>query len=259
MSQTSTQAQRAELLHSLHVAGDPLVLFNVWDAGSARVVAEAGARAIATGSWSVAAAQGFGDGQQLPRAVALDNLRRIAGSVALPVTIDLEAGYGDAPQDVAESVTQAIAAGAVGCNLEDQVIGGQGLYAIEQQAARLRAARDAAERAAVKFFINARTDLFLSNPASLHAGLLDAAIERAHAYRDAGASGFFVPGLVDETAIERVCRESPLPINIMMMPSAPSVARLAELGVARVSHGPGPYRLAMQALSEAAKAVHGRA
>jgi 2-methylisocitrate lyase-like PEP mutase family enzyme len=252
----SSAAQGAELLHSLHVAGRPLVLFNAWDAGSARVIAEAGARAIATGSWSVAAAHGFGDGQQMPRALALENLRRIVASVALPVTIDLEAGYGDAAEAVAESITHAIAAGAAGCNLEDQVIGGDGLYAIEQQATRLRAAREAASRASVNLFLNARTDLFLRAAPAQHASLLDAALERARAYRDAGASGLFVPGLVDEQAIERICRESPLPVNIMVLPSTPPAKRLAELGVARISHGPGPYRLAMQALSEAAKAAH---
>lgn len=256
MTATPSIADRARALHALHVPGDPLVLFNAWDAGSARVVAEAGARAIATGSWSVAAAHGLGDGEQLPRAVALDNLRRIVAAVALPVTVDLEAGYGDAPAQVAQTVAEAIACGAVGCNLEDQRIGGAGLHAIEAQAARLRAARAAAQAASVDLFLNARTDLFLQAEAAAHAGLLDEALARASAYHDAGASGLFVPGLVDEASIARLCRESPLPVNIMVLPAAPPAARLAGLGVARISHGPGPYLLAMQALREgAAKAM----
>src|SRR5690242_15489167 len=113
------QNEKARLFHSLHVRGQPLVLFNAWDAGSARAVAEAGARAIATGSWSVAAANGFADGEKLPFALALDNLRRIVGAVALPVTIDLESGYGDAPEAVAATIAAALEAGAVGCNVED--------------------------------------------------------------------------------------------------------------------------------------------
>jgi len=257
MFNSTEQVARAESFHRLHIKGDPIVLFNVWDAGTARVVAGAGARAIATGSWSVAAAQGCDDGQALPLAAALDNLARIVASVSLPVTIDLEAGYGDAPAIVADTVSRAIAAGAVGFNLEDQIIGGAGLYSIEDQSRRLMAARQAVDRTTVPVFINARTDLFLKTAAKNHDdSLIEEAVRRAQAYADAGASGFFVPGLVNETLIERVCRASALPVNIMVLPTAPSAKRLAELGVARISHGPGPYRLAMRALEDAARSVY---
>ncbi len=257
MSIPIEQLKRAESFHALHIKGDPLVLFNVWDAGTARVVAGAGAKAIATGSWSVAAAQGWDDGQALPLAFALDNLARIVASVSLPVTIDLEAGYGDAPTIVADTVARAIAAGAVGFNLEDQIIGGAGLYSIEDQSSRILAARQGADRTAVPVFINARTDLFLKTAPTNHDdSLVDEAIRRAQAYADAGASGIFVPGLVNETMIERMCRASELPVNIMVLPTAPSAKRLAELGVARISHGPGPYRLAMRALGDAARSVY---
>ena len=252
-----TQIQNAEIFQRLHIKGDPIVLFNVWDAGTARVVAAAGAKAIATGSWSVAAAHGYSDGQALPFGVALENLARIVAAVSLPVTIDLEAGYGDAPEIVAESVARAIAHGAIGFNLEDQIIGGDGLYSIAAQSRRIQAARHAADHVSIRAFINARTDIFLKAAAEQHDDrLVDEALQRALAYAEAGASGFFVPGLADERLMKRLCEACPLPVNIMVMASTPTAKRMAELGVARISHGPGPYRQMMRMLEEAARAVY---
>jgi methylisocitrate lyase len=252
----TTQESSARLFHSLHVRGQPLVLFNAWDAGSARAVAEAGAQAIATGSWSVAAANGFADGEQLPFAFALENLRRIIKAAALPVTIDLESGYGETPAAVAATVAAALAAGAGGCNLEDSFPVDGSLRDIAGQVARLAAARRAADDAGIAMYINARTDVFFQAPAAAHdAAMVDAALERARAYAEAGASGLFVPGVVAEHLIARIAEASPLPVNIMAMPGVPDRKRLAELGVARISHGPGPYRGAMQWLTEAAKAA----
>jgi 2-methylisocitrate lyase-like PEP mutase family enzyme len=249
-----SQREKGRAFAALHKAGDPLALFNIWDAGSARVVADAGATAIATGSWSVAASLGYGDGEEVPRTLALENAARIVRAVALPVTIDLESGYGRAPETVAETVRMAWEAGAVGCNLEDRVIGGAGLYPVEEQAERLRAARAAAP----DMFINARTDPFLATDPSAHDDrLLDEALARGRAYAEAGASGLFVPGLGDERLIERLCRESPLPVNIMAWHNTPPIPRLAELGVARISHAGAPWRIAMDALKAAAEAVHG--
>lgn len=250
------QDEIARAFHALHVPGDPLVLFNAWDAGSARAVAGAGATAVATGSWSVAAANGFDDGEQLPLSLAMDNLRRIVAAVALPVTVDLESGYGDAPDAVAATVTSALAAGAVGCNLEDSFPADGSLRDIAAQVARLAAARRAADAARIAFFINARTDVFFQKPAAEHdSAMVDEALQRARAYADAGASGLFVPGLVDEGLVVRLVEAAPLPVNIMAMPGVPSRARLAALGVARISHGPGPYRGAMQWLADAARAA----
>jgi methylisocitrate lyase len=249
-----TQQEQARLFRSLHVSGQPLVLFNAWDAGSARAVADAGAQAIATGSWSVAAANGFADGEQLPFALAMDNLRRIVAAVALPVTVDLESGYGDAPEAVAATVAAALAAGAIGCNLEDSFPADRSLRDAADQVARLTAARRAADAAGVACFINARTDVFFQSPAAAHdVAMVDAALERARAYADAGASGLFVPGVIAEPLIARVVEGSPLPVNIMAMSGVPDRKRLAQLGVARISHGPGPYRGAMRWLTEAAK------
>lgn len=248
-------ADKAQTFAALHKPGAPLILFNAWDAGSARAVAEAGAAAIATGSWSVAAAHGLHDAEALPIELALANASRIAGAVDLPVTIDFEGGYAAEPAALAVNAAALSATGAIGCNFEDQVIGAQTrmLHPIDVQVTRIKAMRRAVGD---HFFINARTDIFLQAPAETHdKAKADAAIERAHAYADAGASGFFVPGLVDLALLERVCRASPLPVNFMAFPGAPSAAQVAATGIARISHGPGPYRLAMKALGDAARAI----
>jgi 2-methylisocitrate lyase-like PEP mutase family enzyme len=251
-----TQRDQAETFASLHRPGDPLILYNAWDPGSAAVIAKAGAKAIATGSWSVAAAFGFADGEQLPLDLAIDNLERIVAAVDLPVTLDLEGGYGEAAEAVGAAAARAIAAGAVGCNFEDRIVGGSGLHPAERQAARIAAIRAEADKAGIPFFINARTDHFLQAKPEQHGDFVGAALDRAGAYTDAGASGFFVPGLVDEALIGRVCASSPLPVNIMAFPGVPSAERLAALGVSRISHGPGPYRLAMAALADAASKIY---
>ncbi|MBO9499921.1 MAG: isocitrate lyase/phosphoenolpyruvate mutase family protein [Novosphingobium sp.] len=242
-----------EAFAALHVPGDPVILFNAWDAGSAAAVERAGGRAIATGSWSVAAAQGYADAQAIPLALALANAVRIVGSVAVPVTIDFEGGYAVDPEPLAANMAALAATGAVGCNFEDQVIGAasRSLHPIDVQATRVAAARQATGPA---FFLNARTDVFLANPAETHDdAMADEAIERAQAYAAAGASGFFVPGLVDLGLLERVCKASPLPVNVMAFPGAPSAHALAGVGVARISHGPYPYRAMIAGLEAAAR------
>jgi methylisocitrate lyase len=242
----------------LHVPGQPLVLFNIWDAGGARAVAATGAKAIATGSWSVANANGFADGERLPRTLAIDNLRRIVGVTDLPVTVDLESGYGDAPSVVGQTVRLAIDAGAVGCNLEDSFPANGTLRETIEQGDRIRRARQIADAAHIRFFINARTDVFFQRPPEQHdETMLIEAIERARAYATAGADGLFAPGLVDITLIARLAAASSLPLNIMVGDATPPLRALAAQGVARVSHGPGPYLLAMRALAEAARTASG--
>ena len=246
---------KAGHFRALHVKGDPLILFNAWDAGSAKAVAEAGAKAIATGSWSVAAAQGYPDGEAMPLDLALANIARIADTVDLPVTIDFERGYADSPGEIAANVAAAAGAGAIGCNFEDGLADG-GIRSPGDQAERIAAI--AAATSDRGFFINARTDLFLHSAPEAHGGLVDEALERGAAYAQAGASGLFVPGLSDESLIERICAESALPVNIMVWPGrTPPLRRLAALGVARISHAGGPWRIAMAALKEAAAKAHG--
>lgn len=240
---------------ALHIPGDPLILVNVWDAGSARAVAAAGAPAIATGSWSVAAAHGADDAEALSLDLALANAARIAAAVPLPVSIDFEGAYAEAPDAVAANIARLAATGAIGCNFEDRRMGAEGLHPPEAQSARIAAARAVAGAA---FFINARTDLFLQAQSHEHAGQLDPAIDRAHAYAEAGASGFFAPGLKDPDLIGRLASAQLLPLNIMAFPGVPDAATLASLGVARISHGPGPYRQAMAALTAAAAPYYRR-
>lgn len=157
---------------------------------------------------------------------------------------------------VSETVTKAIAAGAIGFNLEDQIIGEEALFSISDQSARIPAARGAADQTAIPAFIDARADLFLKADSARHDGrLLNAALGRAEAYTEAGASGLFAPGLVNEPLIGELCKACPLPVNILVIPTTPPAKRLAELSVSRVSYGPGPYRLAMRALEDAARAA----
>lgn len=255
----SNQTRNANTFRALHVRGQPLLLLNAWDAGSAKAIVAGGATAIATGSWSVAAAHGFADGEQLPFDLAIDNLRRIVAAVDVPVTIDIESGYGKTPDAVGASVRRTIEAGAVGCNLEDSFAENGTLRAIEEQVQRIRAARKAAESLQVPYFINARTDVFFQPDVKHDDAAVDAALARAKAYADAGADGLFAPGLADEGLITRLASASPLPLNIMASANTPSAARLAKCGVARISHGPGPYRQAMKMLEDMARSTYMRA
>jgi 2-methylisocitrate lyase-like PEP mutase family enzyme len=251
MSETLNAKARA--FRTLHRRGEPLVLVNAWDAGSASAIARAGAFAIATGSWAVAAAHGFEDGEHLPVDLAIDNLARIVATVDLPVSIDIEEGYGEGPSDAAETVARTARAGAVGCNVEDRIAATGRLRETDDQTKRLRAMRDAADQARPGYFINARTDVFFQGPASYRPDLVDLALERAHAYADAGADGIFMPGLLDLTLIRRIVDKSPLPLNIMIAEGAPSLKELAAAGVARISHGPAPYLSAMRTVEDAAR------
>ncbi|HVH37853.1 MAG TPA: isocitrate lyase/phosphoenolpyruvate mutase family protein [Sphingomicrobium sp.] len=245
-------ASKFETFRALHVPGDPVVLYNVWDVGSAQAVVKAGAKALATGSHPVADANGWPDGQQVPIDFALANAKRIVDAVDVPLTVDFEGAYAVDPAAGAANVARLAATGAVGCNFEDQVIGGEGLHPLKEQAKRVQAIRDAVGDA---FFINARTDLYLKTQ-TYDSALVDEAIDRGKAFADAGASGFFVPRLSDPKQIERIVREVPLPLNVIAFPGAPDKKIWAMAGVARISHGPFPHRALMATLTEmAAKAI----
>lgn len=247
------QKEKAETFQSLHVKGSPVILFNIWDAGSARTLEQAGAKALATGSWSVAAAHGFDDGETIPLPLVLANIKRIVDSVALPVTLDFETGYATDLSALQENIRNVIAAGAIGINFEDRIIGADGLQTIADQSARIKAVRAAADEASIPFFINARTDVFLKTyPAKHDEGQLEEALQRAAAYAEAGASGLFAPGLRDPDLIRKLCDRSPLPVNILVLPDTPPAKTMAQLGVARISHGAAPYRQMSAALKEAA-------
>ena len=238
---------------ALHIAGEPLVLFNAWDAGSAQAVAQSGAKAIASGSASVSMANGFGDGQEVPLDLALANAARIVNAVDLPVTIDFEGGYADDAAGLTGNGRKLAETGAIGCNFEDQVVGTDRLYDIADQQQRI-----AALRAGVgsKFFINARTDLFLKAKPEAHDGALaEQAIERGRAYADAGVNGYFIPGLADLALVERIVGAVTVPVNAMWLPNGPSRAEWASAGIARVSHGPFPFMAMQQWLTGKAAAA----
>lgn len=239
---------RADELRRLHVDPAILVLVNVWDAASARTVASIpGCRAIATASWAIAAARGLADGEVIGREGMLDAVATIAGSVALPVTADLEGGYGATPADVGETIERAIATGAVGCNIEDGIRDGDRLRDAQDAAERIAAARAAAAAAGVPIVINARTDVFLRGTDDPEAAFL-----RGQAYARAGADCIFVPGVVDAKTIKELVDGIDAPVSVLARPGAPSVTELQELGVARVSFGPGPMGVALAALAKTA-------
>jgi 2-methylisocitrate lyase-like PEP mutase family enzyme len=242
-----------ETFAALHVPGDPVVLYNIWDAGSALAVVKAGAKALATGSHPVADANGWPDGEQVPIDFAIANATRIADAVDLPVTVDFEGAYSDDPEEGGRNVARLKETGAVGCNFEDQRIGEEGIHPLELQVRRIEAIRRAV---GTDFFINARTDLYLKVKEQ-DESLLEHVIERGKAFANAGASGFFVPRLADSRQIERVVREVPLPLNLIAFPGAPPKAEWAAAGVARISHGPFPHRALMEQLTESAKAAIG--
>jgi 2-methylisocitrate lyase-like PEP mutase family enzyme len=239
----SDQRAKAERLRELHRAPPILVLPNAWDAASAAAFAALeGCRAIATSSAAIAEAHGYPDGERIPRDEMLAAVARIARAVELPVTADLEAGYGD-PAGTAQA---AIEAGAVGLNLED------GLGPVEEHATRIRAVRAVAESAGVPLVINARTDVFLRGD-----GNVEEAIGRGNAYLAAGADCVFPIMVSDAAAIRRLAAEIRGPINVLHRPDVPPVAELERLGVVRVSTGSGLARIALAAAERAARELLG--
>ncbi|MFF6911422.1 isocitrate lyase/phosphoenolpyruvate mutase family protein [Streptomyces sp. NPDC012466] len=231
------QSDLASAFRALHIPGTPLVLPNVWDAVSARLVEDAGAAAVATTSAGLVWALGAPDGERVGRDAALAAVARIAHAVTVPVTADIESGYAEDAEGVADTVRAVLDAGAVGVNIEDARYGAGAdgpLRDVAEQAERITAAREAADAAGVPLFVNARIDTFLRG-----AGGVDLTLERAAAFRAAGADGVFVPGAVDPGTVKELVSGVDGPLNVMAGPGAPPVAELAALGVARISVGSG--------------------
>ncbi|MFB6988706.1 isocitrate lyase/phosphoenolpyruvate mutase family protein [Streptomyces sp. NPDC056178] len=251
MSDIRIQQERAELFRSLH--DDFLVLPNAWDAGSARLVTEAGATAIATSSGAQSWSQGVADGRSLAKADVLANLERIVAATDLPVSADVENAYADSAGDLRVTIAQFLATGIVGINLEDSGATDGPLYGTAATAERIAAARAAADDAGVDLFINARTDVFLLGVGEEDGRLADV-IARGNAYREAGACGLFVPGLLDLDALGTVARETGLKVNAMWLPGAPAPEQLREAGVSRYSAGTAIAQVAYTAAADAARA-----
>jgi 2-methylisocitrate lyase-like PEP mutase family enzyme len=243
----TTRARATELL-ALHRAEKLLTVVNVWDAISAQVVAAVpGTSALATASHSIAAAHGYEDGEHIPVELMLAAVDRIVRSTGLPVTADLEAGYGDA----AETVRRAIGVGAVGANIEDQ------LKPVAEAARQVEAVVRVAEAEGVDFVLNARTDAFVRTRDRDPAESLADAVERSRAFLDAGAPVVFVPGRLDEDQVTTLVEAlGPRRLTMIALPGTPPLVRLEELGVARVSYGPMSQNVALTALQELVERVH---
>ncbi len=253
MANIEDQKAKADAFRAMHRGPKILLLPNVWDVASARVIEESGFRAIATTSAGIAFTLGYPDGQKISREEMLARVARIANAVRAPVTADVEAGYGDRPEDAAQTARGVIEAGAVGMNLEDGTDDPQHPLAdLPSQLEKIRAVREAALNSGVRLVLNARTDVYL-----LQVGppekRYDETLRRLLAYRDAGADCVFAPGVRDAETITRLVRDVQCPLNILAGPGAPSIPEMEKLGVARVSLGSAPMRATLGLLRRMAE------
>jgi len=237
-----TQAEKAERFRKLHAGPRILVLPNAWDVASARILEEAGYPAIATSSAGVAFALGYPDGQRISRDEMLEAVARIARGVRVPVTADMESGYGTTVKEMMETAKAVIAAGAIGMNLEDATGDDESSHvALPLQVEKIRAIKETASSAGVPIVLNARTDIYLM-PIGEAATRFERTVERLRAYRKAGADCVFAPGVSDRDTIARLVKEVGAPLNILISAGCPSLAELEKIGVARVSAGSAVMR-----------------
>ena len=247
MTGQESQLEKAVLLQKLHQGPEILVIANAWDAASARVFELAGFRAIGTTSAGIAASYGYPDGERISRAEMLEAIKRISGQVELPVSADIEMGYGDSIDEVVDTVRAVIAAGAVGVNLEDAIgFASNELVDLNLQVKKLRAIRAAVNASGIPIVVNARTDTYWLNIGA-EADRFAETMRRLKAYWEAGADCLFAPGLIGAESIKQLVAEIKAPLNILTMPGCPAVPELQQLGVARVSEGSGPMRAIMAA------------
>lgn len=252
------QARKAEAFRAMHLEGEVLLLPNVWDAASARIIEDAGYSSIATTSAGIAFARGFPDGQKISSDQMMAAVASIASAVKVPVTADVEAGYGSRPEDAARTARKVIEAGAVGMNFEDATGDlADPLFDLQLQLERIRAIRETAESLDISLVLNARTDVYLLQVGEA-AKRYDEALRRLQAFRQAGAECVFVPGLTDATTIGRLVADVRCPVNILAVPGAPSVAELSSLGVRRISLGSGPMRATLGLLRRLAQELRTR-
>lgn len=250
----SDLAAKAAIFLKMHQGPKILVLPNAWDAASARIFEEAGFEALGTTSAGIAASLGYPDGEAASRAEMLDVVRRIVRAVAIPVTADVEGGYGPSVEDAEATARGVLEAGAAGLNFEDKH--GAGLLDTDLQAERIRAIRRVSEAAGVPLVINARTDVYLL-PVGPADNWFGETVRRANLYREAGADCLFVPGVRDAGTIGKLTRAIRGPVNILALAGVPPAAELERLGVARVSSGSGPMRAAMSLTRRVAEELKG--
>ena len=238
----TTPMNKAKKFYDLHKAENVLVLPNAWDVSSARLFELAGFQAIGTTSAGMAHSLGYAEPEKISREEMMSSIKRIVDAVSLPVSADIEAGYADTAEGVADTIKLVIATGAVGANIEDSPgLGGNPLLDLKNQIERLQAAREAANSSHLPFVINARTDIYLFNIGEPNTQL-NQVVERANHYLAAGADCVFIPGIGDCNIIDHLVREIHGPINILVNPNVPSTMELQQLGVKRISTGSGPMR-----------------
>jgi 2-methylisocitrate lyase-like PEP mutase family enzyme len=248
-------SRKAETLRGLHGQGRPLVLVNAWDAATARLFEKAGSEAIATTSAGIAFASGFPDGQRISRERMLETVARICAAVSVPVTADMEAGYGDTAEEMDRTVAGVLAAGAVGLNLEDGTgRPGAPLADLALQIEKIRAVVAAGRKRGVPIVLNARTDVYLRSVGP-EAGRLAETIRRGEAYWGAGADCIFIPGVTEPAVIGTLVERLACPVNVLAVAGSPAIPDLGRLGVARVSLGSGPMRAAMTQMQRLAEEV----
>ena len=237
-----SQKEKAEVLLSLHTNGKLLVLPNVWNPIGARILEKTGFPAVATASAAISASLGYQDGEKIKRATAIDLIGRIARSVDVPVTADIETGYGESLSELEVTAQQVVESGAVGVNIEDGLEWGGGLRTVEDQCQRISAFRKVAERCGVRLVINARTDSFVSSSFTSKEEAMEEAVKRAQAFSEAGADCFYPIGPGDETTVRVLRDRIPSPINILVSPTAAPLDVMQDIGVNRVSFGPYIFR-----------------
>jgi 2-methylisocitrate lyase-like PEP mutase family enzyme len=247
------QTEKAAQFRQLHRGPLPLVLPNVWDVASARIIEEAGFPALATTSAGIAFSLGYPDGERIPPEEMIARIGRIARAVNVPVSADIESAYGPSPESAAKTTRELVQAGAIGMNLED-ASGDPARPLLDPELAveKIKAVREAAMQAGVPIVVNARTDVYLLPDAQPAAGYAEA-LRRLSAYRDAGADCVFAPGLKDPATIGQLVKDLKCPVNILAVVGSPSIPELQNLGVARVSLGSGPMRATLSLLRNMAE------
>ena len=234
------QSERAKMFAELHKKGEPIIIYNAWDAGSAKAIVEAGAKAIATGDHPVGFSHGFDndDFSEFTFETYLGTIQEIAQRIEVPFSVDISNGDGLDNDGLKDRIRTLLEIGVVGINFEDGLDDGSGVIAAEEHASKIRAVREAADEFGVPLFINARSDIFATAGDVSHGDLMEEAVARAKAYEEAGANGFFVPGLMDIDLIKELSDNIELPLNIIRLPGTPETAALRDAGVSRISYGP---------------------
>ncbi len=256
-SGTTDLIQKAERLRALHHGDAILVLPNVWDPGGARLLESMGYPAVATASASVAFSLGYDDGQRITLDAMLDVVGRVAAAVDVPVTADMEWGYAEQPDEVAENIRRVLRAGAVGINLEDSKREGDVLFDVDFQCARIRAVREMARQEGAPLVINARTDVFLPRVSGTESERFDQALLRARAYLQAGGDCFYPITLGDLEALRKLYEAIQAPINVFAPTCRATLLELQAAGIARLSLGPGLFQASLTAMRNVAVELQG--